>query len=105
MTLPVGEYGTVTSVLSFNWVDDYFARPFNVAAIDRVDSYTQTDVRFIWRSPAGQWTVELFGTHLEDEAIYGRRIVPPEFVGNPAQLALFAPRRYGVQVGFAWGGQ
>ncbi len=105
LTVPLGEWGTLTSVLSVQFVDDYFARPFNVDSVDGIDSYTQTGIRFIWRSPEGRYTVEVFGTHLEDETIYGRRVVPPEFVANPSQLQLFAPRRFGIRVGFKWGGQ
>jgi iron complex outermembrane receptor protein len=104
-TVPLGDWGTLTSVLSFEYVDDYFARPFNVELVDRIDSYTRTGVRFIWRSPDERYTVEVFGTHLEDETIYGRRIALPEFIGNPVQTGRFAPRRYGVRVGFRWGGE
>ncbi|MGI9431326.1 MAG: TonB-dependent receptor domain-containing protein, partial [Myxococcota bacterium] len=104
-TYPLGEWGALTSVLSFRWVDDYFARPFNVGLVDGIDSYTQTDIRFIWRSPEGRYTVEIFGSHLEDESIYGRRIVAPEFVANPSLIGLYAPRRFGIRIGFEWGGQ
>jgi iron complex outermembrane receptor protein len=104
-TYPLGEWGTLTSVLSFRWVDDYFARPFNIGLVDGIDSYTQTGIRFIWRSPDERYTVEIFGSHLEDESIYGRRIVPPEFVANPALIGLYAPRRYGIRIGFEWGGK
>ncbi len=103
--IELGEWGSLTSVLVFKWVDEYYARPFNLD-VDRIQAHTRTDLRFIWTSPEGRYTVELYGEHLEDETIYGRRVVPPELLGsNAIGLGLFTPRRFGVRMGFRWGGR
>lgn len=99
----LADWGTVTSVVEFSWTDDQFLRPFNLQ-IDRVDSRTKTDLRLVWRSPTGRYSVELFGQQLEDENVFAAPVVLPEnFGGALATLGFFAPRTYGVRIGFRWG--
>ena len=68
----LGEYGTLRPVLAFTWTDEYFRRPFNTDAFDRVDSFTRTDLRLFWTSADERFTVEVFGENLEDDRYFGR---------------------------------
>lgn len=100
----LGEYGTLTPVIAFAWKDDSTRRPFNVAGVDRIEAYTQTDIRFIWESADGRYSVEVFGENLEEDFFYGRTIT----VQLPYVAAAFGPigqRIYGVRLGFRFGGE
>ncbi len=102
--IDLGQNGTITPVVEFTYTDQYFLRPNN-RSIDRVGAYTKTDLRIIWRSPERRWSVEAFVENLEDNTIYARRIVGPEFTGpSVTGFGLLPPRVYGVRVGFNWGG-
>jgi len=101
-TFDLGEWGTITPVLAFSWTDSYFRRPFNLDTIDRVDAHTQTDLRLIWKSEDGHYSVEIFGENLEEEFYYGRTIT----VQLPYAAVGFGPigrRIYGLRVGFHFG--
>ncbi len=98
----LGELGTLTPVLELQWTDDYFSRPFNLK-IDKIDSRTKTDLRLIWESLEGSYSIELFVENLEDETVYGQRIIGAEFAGGfPVQVGTFPPRIYGVRLGYHW---
>ena len=102
-TFDLGEHGTLTPVVEFQWTDEYFSRPYNLP-IDRIASRTKTDLRLIWRSPEETFSVELFVENLEDETVYGQRIIGAEHMGGwPVQVGTFPPRIYGVRLGFHWG--
>ncbi len=102
--ISLGELGSLRPVLEFTWTDDYYLRPFNLE-IDRVDSYTKTDLRLIWTDLDERYTVELFGENLENEYVYARAIVGPEFTGGMAAgFGLLPPRTFGVRIGFNWYG-
>jgi iron complex outermembrane receptor protein len=101
----LGDWGTLTPVLEVQWTDDYFSRPYNLD-IDRIDSRSKTDLRLIWESVEGRYRVELFVENLEDETVYGQRIISAEFAGGfPVQVGTFPPRIYGVRLGYHWGGK
>lgn len=98
----LGEWGSLTAVLESTWSDEYYTRPFNVA-VDTVDSYTKTDLRFIWTSLDETYTFEVFGENLEDNTVYARTIVV-ELSGSAAAFGLLPPRLFGVRFGYHWGG-
>jgi len=65
----LGSAGTLTPYLQTTYKDDYFVTPGNESmfgGIDRQDSYTQTDIRLIWRSLDRHYRGELYVTNLED---------------------------------------
>ena len=101
----LGAWGTLTPVVKLTWTDDYWLRPYALAS-DRVDSYTRTDVRVVWRSANERYSVEAFAENLENRVVYVRNATTGEFSGSmPASLGLLAPRTFGVRVGFAWRGE
>jgi outer membrane receptor protein involved in Fe transport len=101
----LGDLGTLTPVLKTTWTDHYVLRPYDLPA-DRVDAYTRTDVRLVWRSASERFSVEAFVENLEDEVVYVRNVTTGEFSGSmPASLGLLAPRTYGVRIGFSWRGE
>jgi outer membrane receptor protein involved in Fe transport len=102
-TFPLGARGFLTPVVEFSWSAHYYRRPFDTAP-DRVNDYHRTDLRLVWSSPARRWRAEAFVQNLEDESIYGRVIVGPEFTaGMPVGISTYAPRSYGLRLGYAFG--
>ena len=101
--LDLGKRGTLTPVVEFAWIDEYFLRPQN-SPIDRVGDHTKTDVRLIWRSPNRRWAVEGFVENLENDVIYNRNVFVAEFSNMMSGFGMLPPRTFGVRVGFNWGG-
>ncbi|MBM4384785.1 MAG: TonB-dependent receptor [Deltaproteobacteria bacterium] len=98
----LGARGTLTPVVKLAYTSDYFLRPYALAS-DRVDAFTRTDVRLVWRSASERLTLEVFAENLENEIVYARNTTTGEFSGSfPASIGLLPPRTYGVRVGFAW---
>lgn len=103
-TLPLGRYGTLQPVLEWTWTDTSRLRPFGLET-DRREARTSTDLRLVWTHTSGRLRVELFGSNLENDAVYARRGVLPEFGGGfPVGLGLLPTRSYGVRVGLRFGG-
>ncbi len=101
----LGRYGTLTPMLKLTWTDDYLLRPYGLAS-DRVDAYTRTDVRLVWRSEDARFSAEAFAENLENEVVYARNATTGEFSGAfPVSLGLLAPRTYGLRLGFHWRGE
>ena len=104
-TIDIGELGSLTPVVEFQWTDDQFARPYNLA-IDQIDSRRKIDLRLIWKSVEERYSVELFVENLEDETYYGQHLIGAEYFGGyPVRAGTFPPRIYGVRLGFQWGGK
>lgn len=123
--LDLGRFGVLTPVLKFTGSDRYFLRPFNCGDcvtprppgggnpavpadftdIDLQQAFTCTHIRLQWHSEGGLFWGEFFVENLEDNTIYSRIIVGPQFTGGvPVQLGLQAPRLIGGRIGFDWGG-
>ena len=101
----LGRYGTLQPVAEFTWTDSSFLRPFNLDS-DRQGSTTSTDLRLVWMDAGRRLSAEIFVENLENDAVYARRSVLPEFAGGfPVGLGLLPPRRFGVRLGFRWGGE
>ena len=84
------------------FTSDYFLRPYALAA-DRVDAYTRTDLRLVWRDAEERISVEAFAENLENEIVFARGTTTGEFSGSfPASIGLLPPRTYGARVSFAW---
>ena len=102
-TIELGAYGTLTPVAKITWTADYSLRPFNLP-IDKVGAYSRSDVRVRWESPGHRYSVEAFCENLEDEVVFARTTVGPDFTGGfPASVGVLPPRMFGVRVGFSWG--
>jgi len=101
----IGEWGSLRFMVKSSFRDHYFLRHFNVDEIDRVDSFTRTDLRVIWQAPGGHWSVHLYAENLEGDFTFANTLVGPEISGGlPIGLSIpLSPRIYGVQIEFAWG--
>lgn len=103
--IDLGRFGTLTPVAKLTWTADYSLRPFNLP-IDRVDAYTRSDVRLQWQSPSERWSVEGYVENLEDEVVFARTTVGPDFTGGfPASVGVLPPRMYGIRCGVSFGGE
>ncbi len=103
-TIALGEWGTLTPVVEFQWTDEYFSRPYNLP-IDKIASRSKTDLRLIWEDVEKKYSVELFVENLENETVFGQRLIGAEFQGGfPVQVGTFPPRIYGIRLGFHFGG-
>jgi iron complex outermembrane receptor protein len=101
----LGRFGTLTPVVKLSWTDGYLLRPYGLAS-DRVEAYTRTDVRLVWRSEDARFSAEAFAENLENEIVFARNATTGEFSGAfPVSLGLLAPRTYGVRLGFHWRGE
>lgn len=100
--LDLGSAGTVRPTLEFTWTGDGWRRPQNNPLVDRVSSYTKTDLRIRWEEPERRYWVEAFGENLEDNYVYPRGIVVA-LTGTAQGFGLLQPRTLGVRVGFNWG--
>jgi len=98
----LGTAGRIRPTLEFSWTDDGWRRPQNNPLVDRVDSYTKTDLRVRWEEPENRYWVEAFGENLEDNYVYPRGIVVA-LTGTAQGFGLLQPRTYGVRLGFNWG--
>ncbi len=98
----LGGMGTLRPTLEFTWTDEAWRRPQNNSLVDRVDSYTKTDLRLRWEEPEGRYWVEAFGENLEDNYVYPRGIVVA-LTGTAQGFGLLQPRTYGIRLGFDWG--
>ncbi|MCP5056298.1 MAG: TonB-dependent receptor [bacterium] len=99
----LGSYGSLRPVAEFTWTDASFLRPFNLDS-DRRNATTSTDLRLIWMDTSERFSAEIFVENLENDVVYARRSVLPEFAGSfPVGLGLLPPRRFGIRLGFRWG--
>jgi iron complex outermembrane receptor protein len=98
----LGSAGSIRPTLEFTWTDQGWRRPQNNPLVDRVESYTKTDLRVRWEEPEHRYWVEAFGENLEDNYVYPRGIVVA-LTGTAQGFGLLQPRTYGVRLGFDWG--
>ncbi len=104
-SFPLGARGSLTPIAEFSWTSTYYRRPFNVFP-DGVNDYHRTDLRLVWADHSKRFRVEAFVQNLEDEAVYGRIIVGPEFTaGMPVGITPLQPRTYGLRVGYEFGAE
>ena len=99
----LSDRGSLTGILTSSWTDDYYLTPFN-RDIDKVDAYTRTDVRLVWRDADEGWWAEAFVENIEDETVY-LRLIQTSIVRHPTGYGFVRPRFYGMRVGFHWGSE
>lgn len=95
--LPLDNYGNVLFSLRSSYRDDFYRRPQNLD-IDRVESYTLSDVRARWISREGHFEVELFVENLEDKDDLFLSNVTLSSPGMMSLLDHVPGRRYGASV-------
>jgi len=98
----LGSVGSIRPTLEFTWTDQAWRRPQNNPLVDRVQSYTKTDLRVRWEEAERRYWIEAFGENLEDNYVYPRGIVVA-LTGTAQGFGLLQPRTYGVRLGFNWG--
>ena len=87
--------GTLTPLVHFRYSDSYSAAgglPFDPAGFQ--PSFHQTDLRLMWKSLKGKWSVEAFVENIEDKMINQRT----QHGGDGIEQANYGlPRNYGVK--------
>ena len=88
--------GTLTPIIQSRYSDSYSAAgglPYDPAGFQ--PSFTQTDLRLMWKSAKGKWSVEAFVENIEDEITNQRT----QHGGDGIEQANYGfPRNYGVRV-------
>ncbi len=90
-TFNLGDWGTLTPQLKSSWVDDYQRREFG-NPIDKIDAFSNTNLRLIWALPGDKIKLEAFVEQIEDhDDIFFDQFSLP----NPGQYSLISmnPRR------------
>ena len=99
----LGQSGVVSARIDWDWQDDMYLRVQNVSRHRVSDQYT-VDARVQWTSSDATWLVEAFGRNLTDEDnIRGITVSDGLSTGNNTFVSYFAPRTYGVRVGYNLG--
>ncbi len=87
--------GTLTPLIHFRYSDAYSAAgglPYDPAGFQ--PSFTQTDLRLVWKSKKGKWSVEAFVENLENEIINQRT----QHGGDGIEQANYGyPINYGIK--------
>ncbi|MEO5732193.1 MAG: TonB-dependent receptor [Rubrivivax sp.] len=87
--------GTLTPLMRFRYSDSYSAAgglPFDPAGFQ--PSFTQTDLRLMWKPTEGNWSIEAFVENIEDEMINQRT----QHGGDGIEQANYGfPRNYGAR--------
>lgn len=107
-SIPLSGAGEVILSGNLQFVDDQFFTQFNRASVAQ-DSYSVLNARITWLSPDQRWLLALYGDNLGDEEYFTNAlesgvptagvdpVVPQYFVG--------APRTWGVQARYSFGGR
>ena len=91
----IGDWGTLTPYVQTYYSDGY--NTSNLLATDPAhdqDSYSKTDLRLIWDSPNGKYTVEGFIENIEDSDVLARGNNNSDDV---VQTSYLYPQNYGVK--------
>ncbi|MBN48640.1 MAG: hypothetical protein CMN85_03805 [Spongiibacteraceae bacterium] len=101
---PLGNWGSVRAVLKTTWTDTYFLRHYNRDDVDRLDSFSNTDLRLSWISPNETLSVDAFVESLEDKDQIFFRPVPLGLGvdGVITSLGPNSPRTWGLQVAYRY---
>ncbi|GMN02874.1 TonB-dependent receptor [Erythrobacter sp. MTPC3] len=94
--IDLGEFGTLTPIGQFYYSDGF--NTSNLFAIDpaaQQDSFTKSDLRLVWDSEDGDYSVEAFVENIEDEAVLSRS--NNNGGDDLLQSSFLFPRNYGVR--------
>jgi iron complex outermembrane recepter protein len=69
LDLDAGSIGRFEPRMDVFWSDSYSLRPWNVAVLDRQNSYTQTNLSIRWITPDDHFALELTARNLENTAV------------------------------------
>ena len=92
----LGDLGTLTPYLQTYYSDGY--NTSNLLATDPAhdqDSFSKTDLRLIWDSAAGKYTIEAFVENIEDSDVLARGNNNSDDV---VQTSYLYPRNYGLKI-------
>jgi len=96
--IDLGESGVLRPLLQSSYFGENYQTEFN-QPLDRQSSYTKTDFRLFWESQNAKYSVELFVTNLEDEAVLISGVYGP---GSGLFANYGAPRTYGVRFAYTY---
>jgi iron complex outermembrane receptor protein len=100
----IGRAGTLTARADYYWQDDVYYRVQNIPR-HRGDSFSTTDLRLLWTSAEGHWTVDLYVENVTDEDNQrGLTVSDGLSTGNNSFVSYFPPRTYGVRLNWQTGG-
>ncbi|MCP4927103.1 MAG: TonB-dependent receptor [Gammaproteobacteria bacterium] len=95
-TFGLGELGTLTPRIQFQYTDDQYLSQFN-ESYGAEDSFTKTDLYLTWNSPGEKYYAQAFVKNLEDEDVRNQ-ILLGLVTFTHAQWD--PPRTWGVRAGF-----
>lgn len=94
--IDLGDLGTLTPIGQFYYSDGF--NTSNLFALDpgaQQDSFTKSDLRLVWDSLDGDYSVEVFVENIEDEAVLSRS--NNNGGDDLLQSSYLFPRNYGVR--------
>ncbi len=99
-TIDLANGGTLTPAIYFSYSDEY--NTSNLYIPDprtRQDSFTKTDLRLVWNSPNGNYTVAAYIENLEDDAVLSRSNYGSQ---DHIQTGFLYPQNYGISFQARW---
>ncbi|MEM9310058.1 MAG: TonB-dependent receptor [Pseudomonadota bacterium] len=94
--IDLGDFGTITPIGQFYYSDGF--NTSNLFALDpgaQQDSFTKSDLRLVWDSAEGSYSIEAFVENIEDEAVLSRS--NNNGGDDLLQSSYLFPRNYGVR--------
>lgn len=95
--------GDLTMRWDYYWQDDSWGREFNTPG-DKIDSWDQHNLSFIYESHNGDWQARLWARNLQDEDNVTGHYLTSDTSGYFRNWFLTEPRVYGLSVRYQFGG-
>lgn len=99
---PLSDYGTLTFLADYSWIDKVFFSPFTQRT-DEAPAYSRTDLRLTWLSAEQNWTVAAFVDNAFDDIGIRQIVANGEGANFRRDGALTDPRHYGIEVVYRFG--
>jgi iron complex outermembrane receptor protein len=97
-TLPLGDYGTLTSRVQYFVSDEVYFGAANDPA-DRQPNYELLQLRMRWDAPTEDFFIEGFVQNLTDEDVQSNRSIGLTLLDRPRTASYEPPRTWGVRIG------
>ncbi len=94
---PLSNGGSITPKAGIYWQSKSFIRALNFE-VDKISSYTKTDLTLSYNDPSGQWRIDAYVNNLENKAVRNGGWV---FVGQ-YMSSYDMPRTYGGRISFTF---
>ena len=102
-TWPIdGLSGELTMRWDYYWQDDSYGREFNTVG-DKIDSWDQHNLSFIYQSNDGNWQARLWARNLQDEDNVTGHYLTSDTSGYFRNYFLTEPRIYGLSLKYQFG--